>query len=603
MLKNKKRIIKYMITMGLFRKGIFAFVATAGLVFTQCSAPDSKQRTKVQMPEAKGFDFNAKDTSWKSLSVREKIGQTMMVVSKYYDYKEVGGGDIKKFMEKYPVGGVFVAEWYYANYQKDLEKKIELIKSTMKEMNDASKYPILFSEDFERGMGETYAKYTHMPAEMSLGATGDPSLAYDFEKAISSEAKNMGFNWLLHPVSDLNMNPLQELVIERSVSDDVNKAIPIIEKQMQGLHDNGVISTIKHFPGDGVTMRNQHIVTTANSLSEEDWNATFGKMFQTLINDGAATIMVGHIQLPFYQKEKINGRIPPATLSRELMEDLLKKKMKFNGVIITDALNMGGCAGYYKDELEVSVQCFAAGADIVLWPSLAYMDTVEARINRGEIPMSRLDDAVSRVWALRERFNLLQKNDSLFSELTEADKQFVSKTATTIADKAVTLVENRNNDTLKADKYKKLLLMPIGYTMNEGRFDYTKKQLEKRGFQVDMMVNPHFYSWGYRIDSLDHYDKIMICFENRYFSPLGTPFFKDYESFAVWTANMTDPNKRIAVSYSNPFLTEFYEDIVPLKVNAYSCDTFSQAAVVKALCGEIPFVATSPVNLNADALK
>lgn len=585
-------------------KGLFA-LALGALTFTQCDSPKEKSIKLVQ--ENVGYKFAAIDTSWKNLSVREKIGQTMMVVSQYYDQKKIGGGDMKAFMEKYPIGGFFIARWYFDNYQKQYNTSSEnLIASAMKDYAAAAKYPLFFSEDFERGLGETYPKYTHMPAEMSLGAANNPTLAYDFGKAIASEAKEMGFNWLLHPVCDLNMNPLQELVIERSVSDDVEKAIPILKKQMEGIHEQNVISTVKHFPGDGVTMRNQHIVTTANTLSEEEWKATFGKLFGEMIDDGAASIMVGHIQLPFYQKEKINGQLPPATLSKELMVDLLKNKMKYNGVVITDALNMGGCAGYYKNELEVSVQCFAAGADIVLWPSLAYMDTVEARINRGEIPMSRLDDAVSRVWALRERFGLLEKGspDSLCTPMNEETKAFVKETGTKLAESAITLEEDRNSDIpLKPDMTKKLLIVPVGYCLDEGKFSVTKQEFEKRGFDVTVMVNPHFYDWGYRIDSLDYYDKIIVCFENRYFAPLGTPFFKDKESFGVWTVNMTDPKKRIAISYSNPFLNDCYEGVAPVKVNAYSIDPFTQTAVVRALCGEIPFTAHSPVKLNPDALK
>lgn len=570
------------------------------LTMTQCSNPSEQNGQKP----AEKFVFEAKDTSWKSLSVREKIGQTMMVNATYFNHLKMGDGDMKKFMEKYPIGSVFIPNWYYnENGGKDGDI-YALIAKAIKDYNDAAKYPVLVSEDFERGMGETYSKYTHMPAGMSLGAANDEELAYNFGKSIAMESKEMGYNWLLHPVCDLNMNPLQELVIERSVSDSAELAIPLLKKQMKGLHDQNVISTVKHFPGDGVTMRNQHLVTTANSLSEKEWRATFGKLFQSMIDAGAASIMVGHIQLPFYQKEKINGLLPPATLSKELMVDLLKGEMGFEGVVITDALNMGGCAGYYPTELEVSVQCFIAGADVVLWPDLTYMDTVEARINRGEIPMSRLDDAVKRVWAMRERFNFIQKSDTLFTEMTQADKDLVFETGSKLAEKAVTLLEDRNNDIpLTAEKCKKILLMPISYEDKGKTFEFTKKELEKRGFEVDMLVSPHFYQWGWRIDSLYTYDKVFICFENRYFHPIGTPFFKDHEAFGVWTANMLDPNKRIAVSYSNPFLVNFYEEIASMKVNAYSCDSFSQRAVVKALCGEIPFTGKSPVKLNPEELK
>ncbi len=575
------------------------FVLTSAVIaFSSCS--QQKQKSDIVRPT---YGYVAVDTSWKSLSLREKIGQTMMVVAKYEDHKAAADGTIASFMAKYPVGSLFIADWYLKEKSHG-EDPLQLLSSLLKEYNANAKAPLLVCEDFERGIGETYSKYTHLPVGMALGAAGDTSLAYDLGQSIALEAKEMGFNWLLHPVCDLNMNPLQELVVERSVSDDAEKALPILKSQMNGLHKQGVISTVKHFPGDGVTMRNQHIVTTANSLSKEVWNNTFGKLFSGLIDNGAASIMVGHIQLPAYQTEKINGQLPPATLSKELMIDLLKNKFNYQGVIITDALNMGGCAGYYKNELEVSVQCFAAGADVVLWPDLAYMDTVEARINRGEIPMSRLDDAVARVWAMRERFGLNVKTDSLSTPMTEEAKALVQKTGTAIAEKAVTLVEDRNGSLpLKVEKDKKILVIEVGEEMSEGKMEVTKNELQSRGFEVTVMDNPHFYQWGYRIDSLSTYDKILVCFENRYFHPLGTCLLKNKESFAVWTANMTDPSKRIAISYANPYTLDIYEAMSPVKINAYSIDAFTQKAVVKALCGEIPFVGKSPVKLNRDELK
>ncbi|MBO7636289.1 MAG: glycoside hydrolase family 3 protein [Paludibacteraceae bacterium] len=585
-----------------FIKGLF--LACVAVSFTQCTQKQKESQLTGETSESKEtqFEFVPQDTTWKSLSVREKIGQTMMIQTRFEDHRAVGGS-IKTFMEKYPVGGLFIPDWYFREHSKG-QDVLQLIPAILKEYNDNAKCPMLVCEDFERGIGETYSKYTHLPVGMSLGAAGDTTLAYNLGQSIALEAKEIGFNWLLHPVCDLNMNPLQELVVERSVSDDVDKALPILKSQMKGLHQQGVISTVKHFPGDGVTMRNQHIVTTANTLSKEEWDASFGKLFKGLINSGAASIMVGHIQLPAYQTETINGQLPPATLSKELMIDLLKNKFNYKGVIITDALNMGGCAGYYKNELEVSVQCFAAGADVVLWPSIEYMDTVEARINRGEIPMSRLDDAVSRVWAMRERFGLIEKKNELSTPLTEEAKQLVQTTGTTIAEKAVTLICDKNQDVpLSAEKSKKLLILEVGAELNEAKLQVMKEELQARHFDVDIMDNPHFYSWGWRIDSLDKYDKILVCFENRYFHPLGTCLLKDKESFAVWTANMTDPSKRIGISFANPYVLEVYEEICPLKINAYSIDAFSQRAVVKALCGEIPFSGKSPIKLNREELK
>lgn len=124
----------------------------------------------------------------------------------------------------------------------------------------------------------------------------------------------------------------------------------------------------------------------------------------------------------FLSERRINGYLPPATLSHELLTGLLKKEMHFNGVVVSDAMTMAGFRGWYKNDLEGQVASFLAGVDILLWPSYEYMDTVEVRIQRGEIPMERLDDAVRRVWAMKERFGLLNKNRELIRPVSAEEK-------------------------------------------------------------------------------------------------------------------------------------------------------------------------------------
>jgi beta-N-acetylhexosaminidase len=586
-------------------KAIFFAIVSCTFFFTQCGQKNSDNvNMESKKTQANGFEFKASDTTWKSLSLREKIGQTMMVVSEYYNHLAVGSGDIKTFMEKYPVGGLFIAKWYYRSNGPTEIPIEQRILASMQDYESASRFPMFFCEDFERGLGETYNQYTHLPVEMSLGAANDPQLAYDFGKSIAMESKEIGINWLLHPVADLNIHPLQDLVIERAISDNPHLALPLLKRQIDGIQEQKVISTIKHFPGDGTTIRNQHLITSANIMSMDDWHKSFGMLFQNLINHGAASIMVGHITLPAYQKEMINGMLPPATLSKEIMIDLLKNEMDFKGAIISDALNMGGSAGYYPDLAETSVQSFVAGVDMMLWPSLSYMDTLEARILRGEIPMERLDDAVERIWALREHFGLLEKKETIFAKMSDEQKEEVKKTGTKLGEKALTLLEDRFNELpLNPEKSKRILLSTISYRDKSALFETTKKELEARGFEVTMLSNPHFYDWGWRIDSLNKYDKIIVCFENKYFDPLGSPLLKEHEAFAIWTINMTEPKKRIVASFSNPYYPNLYSYKAPIRINAYSSDNFTQKAFVKALCGEIPFQGKSPVNLDQEIVN
>ncbi len=576
---------------------IFLIIVTFFVTIIGCN-----QSKENKLPEAISYSFTPKDTTWKSLSIREKIGQTMIVRAYHNTHKEQFGS-IDNMMKEYPIGGLFVPYWDYL-YTPPRDLVISNIKNAIADYENASRFPMVVTEDFERGVGYTYEEYTNMPAEMALGAANSPDLAYKFGNAVAKESNSLGINWLLHPLVDLNMNPLQDLVVERAISDDATRAYPLLKAQIKGMNDQGVVATIKHFPGDGDTMKNQHFVTSANNLSISDWNATFGTLYQKMINEGAPCIMVGHIRFPAYQKEKLNGIIPPASLSEELMVGLLKEKMKFNGIIMSDALNMGGAAGYYKNEIETSLAAFKAGVDMVLWPTLKFMDSLEVRIKRGDIPMSRLDDAVERIWGVKEQYGLLKKKENIFYPLSDSETAKIKNDATEIANNAVTLLSNSKNIPLSPKKNKHIAIVNISHENRSNELRYTQQLLNERGFEADTIIhNPNFLEWGDKLDFFESYDKVFVAFENRYFSPLGGSMLKDQEALGLWTVGMLPNEKIIAVSYSNPYYVNFYLENAFIKMNAYSIDRFSQKAAVDALTGVIPFLGTSPVKQEHDMLK
>ena len=543
--------------------------------------------------------FIPRDSSWKKMSIREKIGQIMIIDSRIYDQQKTEGG-LKGFFKKYPIGGFFMADWFFA-ISKPQDSIGYFIKDAIKQYAGASKYPLFFVEDFERGIGERFPGYTQMPVEMAVGAGGSQQLAYDFEKSIALQAKDLGINWLLHPVADLNMNPFHPLVNERAISDDANFAIPLLKKQVAGLQDQGIIATIKHFPGDGATVRDQHIFTANNPLNMQDWEATYGKVFRALIDDGAASVMVGHITFPAYQKEKHNGVLLPASLSKEVVTDLLKTKMDFKGAVVSDALNMGGVAGYYPSQVETCIAAFKAGIDILMWPEISFMDTLEARILRKEIPMERLDDAVQRVWAMKERFGLLDKKKALFQPLQPAGQQFIDATGKSIAEKAITLVRGDNKLLpLNNSKTKLIMLVVISFDDKTANYKFTKQLLEQRGYKVELNYCLSVFDWNWRMQDLDKYDKFILCLDNKYLDPVGTAYLNGKQAETVWLMNLLPKEKIIAVSYSNPYYMNFYFRNQPVCINAYSSDKFIQEAVVKALTGEISFNGKTPVKLEHD---
>jgi len=562
---------------------------------------ERKKQSNFSNKTGKSALFTPKDTSWKNLSLRQKIGQTMLMLPDRSKELELGNGSLKTYFEKYPVGGFFMGWKLYENIKyKDY---FEYTRAACKEYQDASGLPLIFLQDYEGGVD--LPGMISFPNAMSLGAVNSPELAYKYGKAIALQSRTVGVNWVLHPVADLNMNPFNPITNVRSVSDDPDKAIRLLSQQIRGLQSNGVAATIKHFPGDGVDYRDQHLLTSCNFLPFNIWKEKHGKVFQALIDSGVACIMPGHITLPSYQKEKLHGFYPPATLSKELLTNLLKGEMGFKGVIISDAMVMGGFRGWYDSPLESEIESFKAGVDVLLWPSYDYMDTLEARINKGEIPIERLNDAVQRVWALKERFGLLVTGRELIRDMTKDEKEEAETISRTISEKAVTLIRDRNKALpLSLAKDKKLLVVGVTPVSRKGGDTNLKQleafagQLKSRGFDVDFRHDILYETQGWTDNSTEKYDRIIFALARTPHAPFGPLEFFDDEAQTVWGVNAMPKEKIIVVNFGNPYNINEYFERVNTCINAYSNTPVMHSAVISALLGEIKMTGQSPVDLN-----
>jgi beta-N-acetylhexosaminidase len=447
-----------------------------------------------------------------------------------------------------------------------------------------------------------------MPMLMSVGAANSPELAYAYGKHNAKEAWSVGVRWVLNPIVDLNLNPMDPLIGTRAISSDPERAVRLLVRQIAGIQENGGAATAKTFPGDGADHRDQHLCTTCNPLSMPDWWRTYGKVFQSVIDAGVMAIMPGHITLPAYQKlknETIDGFHPPATLSKALLTDLLKGEMKFQGVIVSDAMMMGGFRGYYPTQMEGEIQSFLAGMDAMLWPAYEFMDEVEKRINNGTIPMARLDDAVSRVWEMKRRLGLLNPERLLVREMSPAEKQEAADDSRRITEHAITLVRDRKQALpLDPAKDKKILVVGVVPKSRKGgdggfsRLAHFKAELEKRGFSVDLQHNILYETDYWQSDVTERYDRIIVIAIRQMHQPFGPLLFWDDEAQSVWGINALPKEKIIVVGMGSPHLINEYFERVHTCINAYSYDESTQTAVIRALLGEIPFAGDSPVALE-----
>jgi len=533
-----------------------------------------------------------KHISWKQLSLREKIGQTVVFYS--------GGGIRKRQMEdleKFPAGGAFVG----AEVIKDADDsaKIQRVTDMIRKYMQASRVPMLICSDMENGCGTMIKGLTPFPFMMALGAANSAELAYEYGKATALEARSIGVNWTLSPVADLNINRFNPVTNIRSVSDDPARAKRILEPLIRGMQDHGLAATAKHFPGDGMDYRDQHLVTTINSLSKEEWWANHGGVFKTLIDAGVYCIMTGHIALPCYQTKTADGRFLPATLSHELSTRLLKEEMGFKGVIVSDALMMGGFVRGHeeKDRTQQEIDCFNAGTDLMLWPTEGYFEAMERAIESGEVPMSRLEDALTRIWAMREKLGLFQPDYESFRPMSDQEKHCVASVELQTSEKSLTLVQDRKKQIpFSKEKIKKVLI--VGITPHDDSFkeyEHMKAEFEARGMQVELKRN--LGEDAPQETMADQYDLIVYALSRIPHRPMGPLTFSLGESWGVWWTLTAGVDKCVVVSFGSPYHFKEYFEQANVFVNAYSPVPGSQKAFVRALFGEIPFQGTSPVNL------
>jgi len=518
-----------------------------------------------------------------SLSLEQKILQTKVALM------EKG----KKLKDK--PGAVF----FFGQIITEADDQgLEELKKYVNEVYEDADIPPLITSDFENGCGSMVKGLTPLPYLMGLGATNDEQLAYDYGKATALEALSIGANWTFSPVADLNINRRNPLVNVRALTDDADLAVRMLKQVVRGMQDTGLAACAKHFPGDGLDYRDQHIVTTNNTLPFDEWKEKSGRVFQELINSGVYSIMAGHITLPSYQKERDSefGLPLPATLSRELITDLLKGEMGFEGVVVTDALGMGGINGWYDSREQTEIEAFRAGCDMVLWPTEHYVENMKKAIESGYIPMERLDDAVRRILTLKEKLGLFNKDRKRFRELSESEREFIRETQKKTAEKSITLIRDTQNlFPIDPRKTKKILLIPV--INHEPSFpvaEHLRDKIAERGIEV--LFKPKIDGKEfYRLS--DEVDLIIFAMFSRSFRPIGFLDYYGSAASALQVALNAGRKKTVGVSFGSPYFFKQYFERACTFVNAYSMLDIAVDAFVEAAFGEKEFNRFSPVVL------
>ncbi|HTJ29089.1 MAG TPA: glycoside hydrolase family 3 protein, partial [Acidobacteriaceae bacterium] len=312
-----------------------------------------------------------------------------------------------------------------------------------------SKYPLLFGADLERGLAVRLNGATSFPAAMAFGAINDPALARDFGRITAEEARAIGIQWNWFPVADTNSNPANPIINTRSFSEDPQRVSDFITAYIKGAREAGLLTTAKHFPGHGDTDTDTHLTLARINASRERLDKLELVPFRAAIAAGVDSIMTAHVTVPALEPDPNK----PASISHNVITGLLKEQLGFKGLVVTDALDMGGLMRVFPGSpAEVSAQeavaAIQAGNDMVIIPADlggAYHGLLDA-VHKGIIPQKRLDESVLKVLRIKASVGLDQ---SRFVN-TAAIYKVIAKPeslelAQRISDRAITLAVDRNH--------------------------------------------------------------------------------------------------------------------------------------------------------------
>lgn len=350
--------------------------------------------------KAKPFYLKSEDIAWvektiTNMTTEEKIGQ--LFINLFIDFDPV---KTKELCEKYHIGG--------ARYHGG---KSEQVHQLLSDIQKASKVPLLVAANCDSGGDGAINDGTYIASAAQCEASGSESVAYNAGYVSGREAVAIGANWNFGPCADILMNWRNTIVNTRAYGKTEESVTKYTSAYIRGLEQSNIAACAKHFPGDGTEERDQHLILGVNELTTDEWDASFGKVYKNLIDEGLTTIMAGHIALPEYQAKLVPGikyeDILPATLAPELIDGLLRKQLGFNGLVVTDASHMIGMAAAMKRRDYVP-GAIAAGCDMFLFfndhdEDFGFM--LDGYKN-GVITEERLQDALRRILGLKASLKL-----------------------------------------------------------------------------------------------------------------------------------------------------------------------------------------------------
>lgn len=550
--------------------------------------------------KGKPFFLTDEEIEWvertkKSMDLDEKVGQLFIAHGFSFDTRY-----LTWLLQNRKYGGVM--------YRPADSKEVQKIHQFWQEN---VRIPLLIGANLEYGGNGIATDGTRFGQQMQIAATDDSEFAYKLGKVSCAEGAAVGCNWTYAPVIDIDYNFRNPITNVRTYGNDPKRVLTMAREYIRSAEECGVAVTIKHFPGDGMDERDQHLVVSVNTMSCEEWDRTYGVIYKELIDAGAMTLMAGSISLPSYQK-KFNRTFPeksvPASLSPELLQGLLRGKLGFNGLITSDSSVMVGLSAVMPRE-EMLPAMIESGCDMIMFTRDEEEDFryMKEGYEKGLLSEKRMDEALTRILALKAALKLPQKQKE--GNLVPAEsalsvigcEQFTSW-ARECAEKSVTLVKDTQKLLpISPEKHRKILLEIMGIgSQNERVTETMVHLLEKEGFEVHL-YEPDDFSNIPALDGVEaikrKYDLVMYVANEENTSNKTATRLRWHTAYGLGnnTPWFSSEVPTMFISVANPY---HLLDVPMIKtyINGYSNSEFVLEAIVDKILGRSEFKGKSPID-------
>lgn len=540
------------------------------------------------------FPITEKDTAWienklRNMTLEEKCAQLIMV---YADSRDTSAESkdiarLTKLVKELKIGGVIF-------FKGEIDKQVYITNKLQSE----SETPLLIASDFERGLGMRLTDAVEFPTNMAIAAANQPKLTYLMGKVIGIEARKIGVHQNYAPAVDINHDYRNPIINYRAFSDEPGLTVKHSKALIRGMEKENLIATVKHFPGHGGTDLDSHKELPLISRTFEEYETSDLIPFEEAIKAKVKSVMVAHLEVPAYEEQK--GL--PATLSPSIVHDLLVNRLGFDGLIVTDALNMHAISGNYTQEESV-LEAIQAGNDVLLFPeddSAAVKGLVDA-VKDYKLTEERIDASVRKILTAKKWLGL---DTAKFVDTANINKTLHAKDhwrlSREIADKSITLLKNDKNliPIKPVDYYATALITMTDYnSKQDNSSEFQKLAEEKFNYIQSFELHSRSRKKDYR-SAMNFAKKANLII---------VPLFLTVRSF-YGSIGLSDNNKdfledlialkkpMVVVSMGNPYAIKDFKD-VQAYLTSYGTPKVSQEAAFAAMTGNADITGRLPITI------